>query len=128
MATPKQEKLISLLLENLGTGKNTKTLGEMLLEAGYSKSQAKNPFQILETKAVKEGLSGVVTDLEQLRENALKELKTRNLKKEAMRDVVKAVDIYTKNHQLLTGGDTERSTTKVTGFNMIRNETNNNTN
>jgi len=32
MATPKQQKLINLLVENLGNG-NTRTLGEMMKEA-----------------------------------------------------------------------------------------------
>lgn len=113
MATPKQEKLISLLLENLGTGGNTKTLGQMLLEAGYSENQAKNPYQILETKGVQEGLSDVVNDLDILRKNALNDLKARNLEKEPYRDVIKAVDTLTKNHQLLTGGETERVNTPV---------------
>lgn len=109
MATPKQEKLITLLLENLGREGKTKSLGEMILEAGYSETMAKNPYQILESETIKEGLSDVVADLELLRKNALNELKARNLENEPMRDVVKAIDTYTKNHQLLTGGATDRN-------------------
>jgi len=41
MPTPKQEKLIRLLLDNLGNKKNTKTFREMILEAGYEESMAK---------------------------------------------------------------------------------------
>lgn len=106
MATPKQEKLITLLLENLGSG-NTRTFGDMMLEAGYSENQAKNPYQILRSQAVKEAMSEVVSDLEQLRKTALNELKARDLEKEPLRDIVKAIDIYTKNHQLLSGGNTD---------------------
>ena len=108
MATPKQQKLIKLILDNLGEQGLTKTMAEMLKEAGYAESIQKNPYLILESDAVKEGLSSVVDDLEFLRTKALNELKARDLEKEPMRDVVKAIDTYTKNHQLLTGGDTER--------------------
>lgn len=110
MATPKQEKLIKLLLENLGTGNNTRTLGEMLLEAGYSENQAKNPYQILETKAVKEGLADVAKDIDSLRGDVLNEMKSRDISNERYSDLVKALDLLTKNHQLLTGGETERNT------------------
>lgn len=110
MATPKQEKLIQLISENLRNTDSTKTLGELMLEAGYSKSQSKSPSQIIGSDTVQEGLSDVVEDLELLRKNYLNELKARDIEKEPMRDVVKAIDTFTKNHQLLTGGDTERNT------------------
>lgn len=110
MATPKQEKLIKLILENLGNQDETKTMGEMLKEAGYAESIQKNPKLIFESEAIQEGLSDVVSDLEKLRSDYLNELKTRDIEKEPMRDVVKAIDTFTKNHQLLTGGDTERNT------------------
>lgn len=109
MATPKQEKLIKLISENLRNTEGTKTLGELMLEAGYSESQSKSPSQIIGSDAVQEGLSEVINDLEILRKKALTELKTRDLEKEPMRDVVKAIDTYTKNHQLLIGGSTENN-------------------
>lgn len=113
MATPKQEKFINLLVENLGSG-NKKSLGEMLLEAGYSKSIAKNPYQILETEAVKEAINPVAEQMARLRQKALDSLEERELEKEPVRDVVKAVDTFTKNHQLLTGGKTESNEITVT--------------
>lgn len=106
MATPKQEKLIKLLLENVGTEGETKSLGAMLKEAGYSPAIQKNPKLILESETIQEGISDAVKDLEELRAKALNELKARNLEEEPLRDVVKAVDTYTKNHQLLSGGKT----------------------
>lgn len=109
MATPKQEKLIKLLLDNMGTEGETKTLKNMLSEAGYSESIQKNPYLILEGEAVQEGLADAAKDLELLRANALNELKARDISEERYADVIKAVDTLTKNHQLLTGGETERN-------------------
>lgn len=114
MATPKQEKLLKLIMENYGELGSTKSLGELMLEAGYTEASAKNPKLILEGKEMQEGISDVVSDLELLRANALNELKARDLEKEPMRDVVKAIDTYTKNHQLLTGGKTENSNINIT--------------
>ncbi len=113
MATPKQEKLVTLLLENYGRP-DTRPLGELLLEAGYSENSAKNPKLIIEGKEVQEALSLVADDLDHLRQRAINELKARDIEKEPYRDVIKAVDILTKNHQLLTGGETERNLTPLT--------------
>ena len=66
MATPKQEKLVTLLLENYGSP-NTRPLGELLLEAGYSENSAKNPQLIIEGKEVQEALADVAADLDFLR-------------------------------------------------------------
>jgi len=108
MATPKQEKLITLLLENYGN-KDTRPLGELLLEAGYSPASAKNPKIVIDSKEVQDGIAKVAEDINYLRQKAIAELRKRDIKKEPYRDVVKAIDIYTKNHQLLSGGETERA-------------------
>lgn len=113
MATPKQEKLIRLVLENIGATGTTKSMGEMLKEAGYSEAIQKNPQLIFNSDTIQDGLKDVADDIALLRKNALNELKARDLEKEPYRDVVKAVDILTKNHQLLTGGDTEREATPL---------------
>lgn len=109
MATPKQEKLLKLIIENYGEVGKTKSLGGLMLEAGYSEASSKNPKIILESKDMKEGISNVVTDLEKLRQDALNELKSRNLSEEKYADIVKGIDTFTKNHQLLTGGSTENN-------------------
>ena len=70
--TPKQEKFIKLILENIGNTKNTKTFGELLLEAGYSEAISKNPYLILESETIQEGLSSVVDELKKKKEGYLK--------------------------------------------------------
>lgn len=113
MATPKQEKLIKIVLENLGSLDKTKTLGEMLKEAGYSEAMQKNPQMVFESQTIKDGLASVVDDLELLRKQALDELKARDISKERYSDIVKGIDTFTKNHQLLTGGDTEKQNISI---------------
>lgn len=113
MATPKQEKLIKIVLENLGSLDKTKTLGEMLKEAGYSEAMQKNPQMVFESQTIKDGLASVIDDLELLRKQALDELKARDISKERYSDIVKGIDTFTKNHQLLTGGDTEKQNISI---------------
>lgn len=109
MPTPKQEKVIKLLLENLGKPNNTKTLGELLLEAGYAQSVADNPFLVLESEAVKDGLQEFVKDMEKKRKNALKEITDAKLKETSAKDAASIVDTLTKNIQLLSGKATENT-------------------
>lgn len=113
MATPKQEKLIKLLLDNMGEIGETKTLGSLLKEAGYSESIQRNPYLILQSDVIQEAISPVVKDLEELRNKCLNELKARDFEDEPMRDVVKAIDVFTKNHQLLTGNSTENNDIQI---------------
>ena len=113
MATPKQEKLLKLLIENYGEVGSTKSLGQLLKEAGYSDASAHNPKIILESKEIQEGLNDVIADLEELRRDALKALKEKDLSEERYSDIVKGIDTLTKNHQLLTGGETERNNAPV---------------
>ncbi len=108
MPTPKQEKLIKLLLENIGNTEKTKTFGELLLEAGYSESISKNPYLILESEGIQEGMSDAVKEMEKIRNNGLKALQGKDLSKEKAKDIADIVDKIQKNIQLLTGGDTER--------------------
>lgn len=107
MPTPKQEKLIKLILENLGNTKNTRTLGELILEAGYSKSMAENPFQIMGSETIKEALTDVVSVMKKTRDKALKEITDEKLEKERAKDLTDIVDKLTKNIQLLGGKPTE---------------------
>ena len=108
MGTPKQEKLLKLIFANLGKPGETKTMGEMLLEAGYSKAQSVNPKQILETKDVKEGVEDFVKTLKDKRKMAITKLTNDKLDASSAKDLTSITDILTKNIQLLSGDETER--------------------
>lgn len=106
--TPKQQKLIKLIFENLGTPKNTKTMGELILEAGYSKAMSTNPQQIFRSETIQDGISDFIKSLDDKRRLALKEITPKKLEKAPARENAYIVDILTKNMQLLSGGETSR--------------------
>lgn len=105
--TPKQQKLIKLILDNLGNPNNTKTMGEMILEAGYSKNMADNPYQILESETIQDGISDFMKMLDDKRRMALTKITEDKLEKSSARDNAYITDLLTKQHQLLGGGTTE---------------------
>jgi len=108
MATPKQEKLITLLIENYGKGKNTKTLGKLLIEAGYSKESAHNPQLIMEADVIQNALQDFIETMEKKRRSALNHMTEEKFRKAPAKELAYVTDILTKNVQLLTGKDTEK--------------------
>ena len=107
--TPKQKKLIKLIMENLGNTKSTKTYGELCLEAGYSEATAKNAYLIFNSDAVVDGTSDFVKSLDDKRKLSITHLTEDKLEKSNARELAYVTDILTKNHQLLTGGKTENN-------------------
>lgn len=105
--TQKQTKLIKLIVENLGTPKNTRTMRELMLEVGYSKSQADNPFQVLRTKTIQNGIQDFLGLLDDKRRQAITHITEDKLKKSSGRDLAYIGDIMTRNHQLLSGRSTD---------------------
>lgn len=111
VTTPKQQKLIKLLMENYGKQGETKSLGELLLEAGYSEETAKNPKLILSSPTIEDGIKDFLNQLDDKRRLALTKITERKLDKAPAREVAYVLDILTKNFQLLSGGATERKET-----------------
>lgn len=108
MFTPKQQKFVDLLIENYGAKGNTKSLGALMIEAGYSESSAINPKLIL-TEEMKEAINPILNKMESIRTNALDEITNEKLEKASPRDAMYIVDTMTKNIQLLNGKETERT-------------------
>lgn len=109
--TPKQEKVVNGIVENLGSG-GTKSKGEILREAGYSESVADNPEQIFSSPTIKEETKSIVKQLEKERQRAISALAGK-IDEAKYRDLNDGIDKLTKNIQLLTGGDTERNNQPV---------------
>ena len=107
MPTPKQQKLIKLVRDNMGNLKSTKTLGALLKEAGYTKATAKNAYLIFNSKTIKEGIKDFISSLDDKRKQAITHITEPKLKKAPARELAYVVDVLTKNHQLLSGGKTE---------------------
>ena len=109
MLTPKQQRLVELLVENYGLKGNRKTLQALMLEAGYSANSAKNPKIIIEDTRVGEAISPLLAKMEEVRDKALKSITDEKLKMSSPRDATYIADTLTKNIQLLSGGETERA-------------------
>jgi len=107
MVTPKQEKLITLIRENLGNPKSTKTFGELCLEAGYTEGTARNAYLIFQGDGVREGLEDFVDKLKEKRKKAMNYLTDEKLEAERAKDLTDIIDKLTKNIQLLGGKPTE---------------------
>jgi len=105
--TPKQQKIIKLILENLGKPKDTKSWGELMLLAGYSKSMSLNPYQVLESETIKDGIQDFLAKMKDKRKMAIIHLTKQKFKKSPPREIAYVIDILTKNIQLLSGGKTE---------------------
>jgi hypothetical protein len=105
--TPKQEKLINIISENFGNKNSTKTLGEMLLEAGYTKETSENACKILESETIQEGIKPVVNQLEAIRAKALNALEKKDPSREQFRELTSVIDVLTKNIQLLSDKPTD---------------------
>ncbi len=105
--TPRQIKLLKLIRENLGNMESTKTMGELLLEAGYTKATAKNAYLIIDTEVMRKEISSFVDRLDDKRKMAITHLTEKKLNKANAREVAYVIDVLTKNYQLLTGGKTE---------------------
>lgn len=104
--TPKQQKLIKIIIDNYGNKGKTKTLGEMLLEAGYSESSATNP-QLIINEEMQELINPIIDKMEKVRTKALDKITDEKLDAGTARDNAYVADILTKNIQLLSGGNTQ---------------------
>lgn len=116
--TERQKKFIQLLSVNLGN-KKPKSIYDMLLEAGYSNTVAKQQSTILNTEGVKRELKPIVNQLEAKRQVAIDALTDEKINNSLARDITAIIDILTKNTQLLGGGATDRVET-IKGFNYTK--------
>lgn len=105
--TPKQEKLIKLIMENYGKSGETKPMGELMVEAGYSEESAKNPKLILESEAIQEELKDILDEIDQKRRLALKHITEDKLKEQTAKDNALTADTLTKISQLLSDKPTD---------------------
>jgi hypothetical protein len=94
------------VLETVRKGKRP-NLGKIIRKHGYSKTTSTVPSQVTKTKTYRAVLSPVVKLMERHRQRIMEELERKDLTKERYRDLMEGLDKITKNHQLLTGGETE---------------------
>lgn len=108
MLTPKQQKFVDLLIDNYGKKGKTKSLGALMIEAGYSETSAINP-KLLITPEMMDAISPVLEKMEKIRTKALDSITDEKLENSNPRDNAYIIDTLTKNIQLLSGKETERA-------------------
>ena len=94
------------VLETIGSGEKV-ILGEIIRNNGYADTTSLTPKLVTETKSYKDVVNPVVKRWEKERERLTTELESRILTEERYETVMKAIDIITKNIQLLSGKETE---------------------
>lgn len=104
-------------------------LGKIIRAKGYSKSVSLAPQNVTDTKSFQEEIRPVVEQFEKERQRLITEISSKDLSKVKYEEAVRALDIFTKNIQLLGGKPTEQTEVKITGINyIVPNGNNSNTN
>lgn len=104
-------------------------LGKIIRAKGYSKSVSLAPQNVTDTKSFQEEIRPVVEQFEKERQRLITEISSKDLSKVKYEEAVRALDIFTKNIQLLGGKPTEQTEVKITGINyIVPNGNNTNTN
>lgn len=104
--TPKKQKLVKGLVENITKQGKALPLGKVMLNAGYSKASSTNPSQFI-TPDVMAKVNPIIAKMESIRNKALDAITDDKLKVSTARDNTYVADILTKNSQLLAGQPTE---------------------
>ena len=81
---------------------------DILRDTGYSESISKQPTKVTRTRTYIEAtrplISGIASEIERIKQA----MASKDLKNEEYKTLVSSLDVLTKNHQLLSGGVTER--------------------
>jgi phage terminase small subunit len=117
--TEKQKKLLKLISENIGISGSTKSMYQMMIEAGYSESSAHQQSTIL--VGIKDKLDPIVQAMTDHREKVLEQM-AKKLPKAHYHNLIEALDKLTKNIQLLSGKATERPNNVITGLENLTDE------
>ena len=112
MASENAKNVAREILETIRQGKKVNK-GEILRNNGYSEATSTVPSLVTETQSYKDVVEPIAKRWEKEIARIQSALEGRNLGEEKYKDLVDSLDKLNKNHQLLTGGDTERLT--ITG-------------
>ena len=122
--SPNQSGVIRDTLKDLSQGKSVNKW-KILKNNGYAHSVQNSPQVVYDSKAVKQALQPFLDGLDDARKRALSHLDDKKLSKSSGRDLAYIIHNITQDHQLLTGGDTERTKTIVIPSELIeKNEIN----
>lgn len=103
--SPNAEAVAKEVIRQVRSGRIVRK-GKIMAKFGYSKNSIRASKATL-TKTYKETMRPVVEQLERERERAIKAMAGK-INKAKYRDLVDAIDKFTKNIELLSGRDTSR--------------------
>ena len=120
MASEDAKNVAKQVLETLGSGEKV-ILGEILRNNGYAETTSLTPQFVTETKSYKSVVEPVVKKMERERDRLMKSIETKDLDAVTYKDSVSSVDTLTKNIQLLSGKETERTSIVMEDSDKISN-------
>lgn len=110
-STLKQKKLIQKISENLGNTNRAKSMYQIMIEAGYAKTTAKQQSTVL--VRVKDDVKSLITKLEEKRDLAISHLTEEKLITSNAKELSSVIDKLTKNVELLSGRPTDIKENKL---------------
>ncbi len=110
--TPNQARLMELIVESYGKRGKRRSLGSMLLEAGYSPESAKNPKQILAAPVIQELVGNLAQDFENKGKSALGHITEKKLKGAGPSTLIYVASESIKVSRLIAG----KSTANIAGY------------
>lgn len=122
MASESAKQAATKVLEALGNGEKV-VMGKILREVGYSDNTADSPREVTKSKSYQSTIAPFVEKLEKERDRILLEISVKDLDKEKHSDLVRSLDTITKNVQLLSGKETERTGVQINVVNYASGDT-----
>lgn len=101
--TPQQKRAVELFKLNIVSG-GTKSITDILLEAGYSEETARQQVNVM--VGIKPHLQPFIDEMTEHREEVMKKMRTK-IGGASYSDLVRSLDVLTHNIQLLGGKPTE---------------------
>ena len=110
------------VLERVRNGKLV-VYKDIMQEVGYSKATSKIPEQMTKTKSYRNIITPVISKIDRDIDRMQNALGKKDMDKETVKVLVSSLDVLIKNHQLLSGGATDRKIlvlpSEVIGRNII---------
>lgn len=86
-------------------------MGKIIKKHGYSDGISKQPIRVRKTQSYQEEIKPIVSQMERERQRVITEMERKDLTEIQYGELARALDTFTKNIQLLSGGATERNET-----------------
>ena len=106
MASISAKQVANDVIESIGKHRKP-ILRKIAVKRGYSIHTADNPKLITETKSYQDVIQPILTRWNKERERITKELESKDLTKVEYQDLMRSMDLLTKQIQLASGGATE---------------------